>query len=52
MRHQSADRFCQQVPGAIAFVVSQDGNLRLFGHREGVVHLYEGPTPEDWVVEA
>ena len=30
MRHQSAFRLCKAIPNAIAFVVSQDGDLRLF----------------------
>jgi hypothetical protein len=29
-RHKSAFRLCKQVPGSLAFVISQDGDLRLF----------------------
>jgi len=49
MRHRSAIRFCQKVGGAIAFVVSQDGDLRVFCKIGGEVTLFEGSTPEDWV---
>ena len=49
MRHRSAYRFCQKVKGAIAFVVSQDGDLRVFCDIGDKVILFEGPTPEDWV---
>jgi hypothetical protein len=31
-RHRSAARFCGKVPGGVAFVVSQDGDIRLFMH--------------------
>jgi DisA bacterial checkpoint controller nucleotide-binding len=31
-RHRSAARFCGKVPGAVIFVVSQDGDIRLFVH--------------------
>jgi hypothetical protein len=31
-RHRSAARFCAKVPGGVAFVVSQDGDIRLFMH--------------------
>ena len=47
MRHRSAYRFCQRVPGAMAFVISQDGELRVFCNVEGGVELFDGPTPED-----
>lgn len=46
MRHRSAVRFCDEVPGAMAFVASQDGGLTLFfktGETVGAVSL----TPED-----
>ena len=47
MRHRSAYRFCQQVEGAMAFVVSQDGDVRLFSNvGGGRVQLFEGPTPD------
>lgn len=29
-RHRSAARFCAEVPGGVVFVVSQDGDIRLF----------------------
>ena len=48
IRHRSAYRFCQKVPGAMAFVVSQDGDLRVFCNVEGRVELFDGPTPEDF----
>jgi hypothetical protein len=48
MRHRSAYRFCQKVSGAMAFVISQDGDLRVFCHVDGRVELFEGPTPEDF----
>lgn len=50
MRHRSAARFCQMVPGSLAFVVSQDGGIRLFrwsdsdGNVEKWVHL----SAEEW----
>ncbi len=49
MRHRAAYRFCEKIKGAIAFVVSQDGGLRVFCNPDGKVVAYEGPTPEDWV---
>jgi len=49
-RHRSAYRFCKEVKGAIAFVVSQDGDLRIFCEIGGEVTLFEGSTPEDWVL--
>jgi len=49
MRHRSAYRFCEKVKGAIAFVVSQDGSLRVFCNPDGKVIAFEGPTPDDWV---
>ncbi len=48
MRHRSAYRFSERVEGAIAFVVSQDGNTRVFCNVDGKVIAFEGPTPEDW----
>ena len=48
MRHRSAYRFCEEAnEGAIAFVVSQDGDLRVFTKVSGKVKLWEGPTVED-----
>ncbi len=49
MRHRSAYRFCENVEGAIVFVVSQDGGLRVFCNTGGKVIAFEEPTPEDWV---
>jgi hypothetical protein len=49
MRFRSAYRFCEKIEGAIAFVVSQDGGLRVFCNPDGKVVVFEGPTPEDWV---
>ena len=46
MRHRSAYRFCHWVPGAMAFVISQDGDLRVFGNVQWRVELFDGPTPE------
>lgn len=48
MRHRSAYRFCQKVAGAMAFVISQDGELRVFCNIKGHVQLFDGPTPEDF----
>jgi hypothetical protein len=33
-RHRSAARFCGKVPGGVVFVVSQDGDIRLFMHMD------------------
>lgn len=49
MRHRSAYRFCEKSKGAIAFVISQDGGLRVFCNPDGKVVVFEGSTPEDWV---
>jgi hypothetical protein len=48
MRHRSAYRFCQKVPGAMAFVISQDGNLRVFCNVIDRIESFDGPTPEDF----
>lgn len=40
-RRQSALRLCRACPNAKAFVVSQDGELRIFVNRDGVVRLYD-----------
>lgn len=59
MRHRSAYRFCQAVPGAIAFVVSQDAAITVFcnvqatqkpGDAPGGVEMFEGLTPERWLM--
>jgi hypothetical protein len=40
MRHRSAARLCRDVPGTLAFVVSQDGGIRLFASVEGGVRQF------------
>jgi hypothetical protein len=47
MRHRSAYRFCQGMPSSIAFVISQDGDLRIFDSLEGKARLFERVTPDD-----
>lgn len=49
MRHRSACRFCQNVEGAIAFVVSQDGGVYVFCNIGEKTTAFQGSTPEDWV---
>lgn len=49
MRHRSAFRFCQAIEGSLAFVVSQDGDLRVFANVQGEVRLFDGACPEDWM---
>ncbi|XGV99056.1 MAG: putative sensor domain DACNV-containing protein [Leptolyngbya sp. BL-A-14] len=51
-RHRSAARFCGKIPGAVVFVVSQDGDIRLFMHIEdgkvgigGPLRPLPGSTP-------
>jgi hypothetical protein len=39
-RHKSAYYLCHEVPGCIAFVISQDGDLRVFASDES--HVYYG----------
>lgn len=48
MRHRSAIRFCQAVPGAMAVVVSQDGGIRLFHHAGGQVRQWVELSAEEW----
>lgn len=48
MRHRSAYRFCERVPGTMAFVISQDGTLRVFCDVGEGIRLFDGPTPEDF----
>jgi hypothetical protein len=48
MRHRSAIRFCQEVSGAMAFVVSQDGGIRLFESIDGRVRLWDELSAEEW----
>ena len=50
MRHRSAIRFVEQVRGSFALVVSQDGDVRVLAHDRGAAVVYDGATPEDWVV--
>jgi hypothetical protein len=40
-RHKSAFNLCKQVPGALAFVISQDGDLRLFASNKTTVYYYD-----------
>jgi hypothetical protein len=40
-RHKSAFRLCAAVPHCMTFVVSQDGDLRLFSSTEDSVYLYD-----------
>jgi hypothetical protein len=47
MRHRSAIRFCQEVPHTLAFVVSQDGNIRLFHNIDGIVCQWEELSAEE-----
>jgi hypothetical protein len=48
MRHRSAIRFCKEVPGTMAFVISQDGGLRLFHSVEGRVRQWVELSAEEW----
>ena len=48
MRHRSAIRFCQEVPGAMAVVVSQDGGIRLFHRVGGHVRQWVELSAEEW----
>jgi hypothetical protein len=48
MRHRSAVRFCQEVPGAMAFVVSQDGGIRMFHNVAGRVRQWVELSAEEW----
>jgi hypothetical protein len=40
-RHKSALNLCKQVPNSLVFVISQDGDLRLFASDESAVYLYD-----------
>ncbi len=44
-RHKSAFYLCQQVPGSIAFVISQDGDLRIFASDEKRVYFADHVHP-------
>lgn len=48
MRHRSAIRFCQEVPGSMAFVISQDGGIRLFHNVEDRVRQWVELSAEEW----
>lgn len=43
-RRRSAIQLCQACPGALAFIVSQDGDLRAVVRRGDVVRLYDNLT--------
>jgi hypothetical protein len=40
-RHRSAYNLCKQVPEGLAFVISQDGDLRVFAGDGSTVHWYD-----------
>ncbi len=40
MRHRSAASFCWAVPGALAFVVSQDGGVSVFSRLDNEIHRH------------
>ncbi|PZV06340.1 MAG: hypothetical protein DCF32_10045 [Leptolyngbya sp.] len=51
-RHRSAARFCGKVPNAVVFVVSQDGDIRVFNNMNngevgvaGPFHSWPGSSP-------
>jgi hypothetical protein len=46
MRHRSAYRLCKSVPGALAFVVSQDGELTLLWSTPDRVYAVRGLTSD------
>ena len=48
MRHRSAYRFCKRVPGSLAFVISQDGNLLLFQNEAEKVTAVDGIAHNVW----
>lgn len=51
MRHRSAYRFCQKIPGSIAFVVSQDGGIRIFcGIGDSQVKAYKDLSADEWFI--
>lgn len=47
MRHRSALRFCEEVPDAMAFVISQDGGIRLFRNVAGRVRQFVDIAAEE-----
>src|SRR5262249_10845212 len=44
-RHKSAYRLCQCVPGTLAFVISQDGDLRVFSSDDDAVYFADRLYP-------
>ncbi|QDU38228.1 hypothetical protein Mal4_25530 [Maioricimonas rarisocia] len=46
-RHRSASCFCREVPGAMAFVVSQDGYVSVATGTDEAVEIYHRISPED-----
>jgi hypothetical protein len=40
-RHRSAFRLCAAIPNCLTFVISQDGDLRLFSGTQDSVYLYD-----------
>jgi len=47
-RHRSAFYLCKCCPHALAFVLSQDGALRVFGSDATHVYLEEDINPQQW----
>ena len=44
-RHRAAYRLCQELPGAVAIVISQDGNVRVVKwHNDSVTYWDQAPT--------
>ena len=41
-RHRSAYRFCMSVPGSLAFIISQDGDIRVMHSSADDVFLWDG----------
>lgn len=41
-RNNSACRFCRNIPGTVALVVSQDGELRMYRSEEAMAFAFEG----------
>ena len=44
-RNQSACQFCREHPHAFAFVVSQDGDLRVYCSDGGAAYAFEALAP-------
>jgi len=49
MRHRSAYRLCKAVNNSLAFVISQDGDIRVFCHVDGKVKLFIESIPDPWI---